>query len=52
MEWTDEGAQRKMAMQVTEAIKALIIVSRIVKAANNIILDEDGSYIEDRTTGD
>ena len=39
-------------VQVTEVNKALLSVSRIVKAGNRVVFDEDGSYIEDKSTGE
>ena len=50
--WTDEGTQRKMKVQVTEVNKALLSVPRIIKAGDRVDIDDDGSYIEDKTTGE
>ena len=50
--WTDEGDRRRMKVQVTEVNKALLSVSRIVQAGNRVVFDEEGSYIEDKTTGE
>ena len=37
--------------QVCEVNKALLSVSAAVKAGNRVVFDEDGSYIENRETG-
>ena len=38
-------------VQVAEVTRNLASAMRIVKAGNRIVLDETGSYIEDKTTG-
>ena len=45
------GIQRHMTMQVCEVSKALMSASKVVKARNRIVLDEE-SYVEDKETGD
>ena len=50
--WTDDGAQRKMKVQVTEVNKALLSVPRIVQAGNRVVFDPEGRFIEDITTGE
>ena len=44
--------QRAMTFQVAEVSKALGSVSQIVKKGNRVVFDDDGSYIQDKTTGD
>ena len=41
-----------MTAQVCDVNKALLSVSKMVKAGNRVIFDPEGSYIEDRTTGE
>ena len=41
-----------MAAQVADVNKALLSVSRIVKAGNRVVFDSEGSYIEHKTTGE
>ena len=50
--FTDGGVLRSMTAQVTEVNKALLSVSRIVRAGNRVVFDEEGSYIEDKATGE
>ena len=49
---TDNGLFRNMSAQVADVNKALLSVSRIVKAGNRVVFDSDGSYIEHKTTGE
>ena len=49
----DNGVRRNLTAQVCEVNKALLSVSKVVKAGNKVVFgDEDGSYIEDRQTGE
>ena len=48
---TAEGHIRNLTTQVCEVNKALLSVSKIVKAGNRVVFgDGEGSYIEDKTT--
>ena len=47
---TEEGALRSITAQVCEVNKALLSVSKVVKAGNRVVFD-DQSYIEDKKTG-
>ena len=49
---TDNGLFRNMSAQVADVNKALLSVSRIVKAGNRVVFDSEGSYIEHKTTGE
>ena len=49
---TDTGLFRHMTAQVMEVNKALLSVSRMVKAGNRVVFDEEGSYIEHKTSGE
>ena len=48
---TGEGVARKITTQVCEVNKNLLSVSKVTKAKNKVVFDEDGSYIEDKVTG-
>ena len=52
----EEGYERKMTAQVCDVNKALLSVSKMVKAGNKVVFDSgsdgEGSYIEDRWTGE
>ena len=48
---TEDGHARNLTAQVCEVNKALLSVSRLVKAGNKVVFgDEDGNYIEDKVT--
>ena len=49
---SEEGTERNMTAQVCDVNKALLSVKRVVKAGNRVVFDEDGSYIEDKQTGE
>ena len=49
---TSEGVIRKMTFQVCKSSKALGSVSKICQAGHRVIFDGDGSYIEDKKTGE
>ena len=49
---TIEGLARNLTAQVCEVNKALLIVKRVVQAGNKVVFDADGSYIEDKSTGE
>ena len=50
--FTDQGHMRKMVAAVTEVDDALLSVSKVVKAGNRVVFDEDGSYIEHKESGE
>lgn len=41
-----------MTAQVCEVNKALLSVSKMVRAGNRVVFEEEGSYVEDRTSGE
>ena len=47
-----EGISRKLTAQVCDVNKALLSVSKMTKNGNRVIFDSDGSYIEDKQTGE
>ena len=49
---SEEGFKRQLAAQVCEVNKNLLSVRKITKAGNRVVFDEDGSYIEDKQTGE
>ena len=50
--FTEEGIARSMTAQVCAVNKTLMSVSKIARGGNRVIFDEDGSYIEDKGTGE
>ena len=48
---TEDGQEKQMNAQVCDVNKALLSVSKAVKAGNVIVFDEEGSYIENKITG-
>ena len=48
--FSDTGLLRRLNAQVTEVNKALLSVSRIVKAGNTVVFDDSGSYIEHKAS--
>ena len=50
--YTDEGLKKKMKVQVTQVNKALLSVFGMVQAGNRVIFDTDGSYVENKRTGE
>ena len=49
---TEDGVTRGMTTQICAVNKALMSVSKIARAGNEVVFDDDGSYIEDKPTGD
>ena len=47
----EDGAEKEITAQVCSVNKALLSVSKAVKAGNRVVFDEEGSYIEDKRTG-
>ena len=43
---------RNIIAQVCDVNKALLSVKKVVAAGNRVVFDEDGSFIEDKTTGE
>ena len=50
--FTECGLSRNLVAQVTEVNKALLSVSKIVGAGNRVVFDDEGSYIEHKTSGE
>ena len=49
---TEEGMTRAVRAQVCDVNKALLSVRKVVMAGNRVVFDQDGSYIEDKSTGE
>ena len=49
---TESGITRNLTAQVCEVNKALLSVKKIISAGNRVTFDEDGSFIEDKNTGE
>ena len=49
---TDEGAIKKMVVQVCDVNQGLLSVSKATAAGNRVVFDLDGSYIENKTSGE
>ena len=50
--FTNGGLLRNVVAQVTDAHKPLFSVRRMVKAGNRVVLDDDGSYVEHKESGE
>ena len=50
--FTEDGKEKTITAQVCEVNKALLSVSKAVKAGNRVVFDPEGSYIESKTTGE
>ena len=48
----DAGPLLKLTAQVTEVNKALLSVSKILRAGNRLVFDSAGSYIEHKPSGE
>ena len=49
---TDEGISRSLTAQVCSVNKALLSVSRLIQNGNRVVFDSEGSYVEDKGTGE
>ena len=49
---TQEGTTRTITAQVCDVNKALLSVKKVVSAGNRVVFDEEGSYIQDKLTGE
>ena len=48
----ESGHERKMKAQVCDVNKALLSVKRILQAGNRVVFDDEGSFIEDKSSGE
>ena len=49
---TEDGVDKKVVMQVCDVNQGLLSVSKMTAAGNRVVFDEEGSYIEDKNTGE
>ena len=49
---SDEGICRRLTAQVCDVNKALLSVSKVTKSGSRVVFDTDGSYIEDKNSGE
>ena len=49
---TEEGTSKKMVLQVCDVNQGLLSVSKATAAGNRVIFDDDGSYIENKVSGE
>ena len=49
---TEEGGVRTLTAQVCDVNKPLLSVKKVIKGRNRVVIDEDGSYIESKVTGE
>ena len=49
---TKEGQNLKMKITVADVSKVLASVSRICECGNRVVFDDDGSYIEEKASGE
>ena len=50
--FTDTGVRRNLKVQVCDVNKGLLSVSRVVQHEHRAVFDSDGSYLEDKATGE
>ena len=49
---SEEGTTRGITAQICDVNKGLLSVKKMAKAGNRVVFDEDGSYIEDKRSGE
>ena len=49
---TSEGKERGMIAQVVDVTQNLMSVSRCIEEGNRVVFDEEGSYVEDKESGE
>ena len=49
---TEEGSLRGVTAQVVDVSQNLLSVYRCVKAGNRVVFDSEGSYVENKTSGE
>ena len=50
--YMEDGAARAITAQVCAVNQTLMSVSKIASRGNRVVFDDDGSYIEDKATGE
>ena len=49
---TEDGMVKQITAQVCDVNKSLLSVSKAVRAGNKVVFDDEGSYIENKATGE
>ena len=49
---TDENVRKTVTAQVCNVNKSLLSVSRVTRGGARVVFDSEGSYIEDKTSGE
>ena len=49
---TEYGAERSIFAQVCDVNRGLLSVRKVTKSGNKVVFDEDGSYIQNKATGE
>ena len=49
---SEEGTTRNITAQVCAVNKGLLSVKKMCRAGNRVVFDEEGSYVEDKVTGE
>ena len=49
---SQEGTKRNITAQVCDVNKALLSVRKMINAGNKVVFDSEGSFVEDKTTGE
>ena len=50
--FTEEGGQRGIIAQICAVNKTLMSVSKVAAQGNRVVFDDEGSYIEDKASGE
>ena len=48
---TEEGVEKRLVLQVCEVNQGLISASKLAASGNRVIFDDDGSYVENKMSG-
>ena len=48
---TEEGIEKKLILQVCDVNQGLISASKLAASGNRVILDDDGSFVENKVSG-
>ena len=48
---TEEGVEKRLILRVCDVNQGLISASKSASSGNRVILDDDGSYVENKSSG-
>ena len=48
---TEEGVEKKLVLQICDVNQGLSSKSKLAAAGNRVMLDDDASYVENKTSG-